>query len=922
MSADALFQLRRACALAATAGLLSAPALLSAQTPPAQTPPTPPSTSPTNGSSGQETDIGRVSTGGGREKPELVVTPSPIRDRAAAIAEKQQAPNIIDVQPLSEIVKLPDINTAEALQRIPGISLETDTGEGRFINIRGLDSDLNASTYGGVRLPASNPASPFGGGRAVAFDTFPTGIVGGIEVSKTLRPDSDAEGLGGSINLVPRSGAEHGGEPFLDADIGGGYEQLRESAVTHFDFSAGRSFDGGDGLGGWFAGRDAFSAVVSATYHHDERGIDDVEESYSDNQGAGVPDKVLSNLQLRRYEYHRHRYGVAANFDAKANDVTSLYVRLLWSGYIETAHKHYLVLTGLDSGNGSANCATPTGQSCFQDPNNPNGYIASAATLNQSTTDSEERIGNDVAIVGGSSVFSNFKLDYHGSYAIGIDRVSSDSYGSSWSDPNTTPIAYDNNTDPRFPTFHTLDGTNPANPANYTLNSIGFGPSYAQDHEWGAAIDATIPTGSGAYAGEWKFGLSLRLRNKTSESSSPQFNPNGTISLAPYTYGPDQIYYDDHYDIGPAISLPAVRALVGSSLGTIVDDPLADAAGTTNDDEDVYAGYGQYSGRFGRFGVLVGARVESTHATYRGNLFINDPATATTPAIESDTPATLSNSYTDVFPTVQGRYDILDSLVARLTYSSGIARPGFNQITPGASVSVVNTSVSVGNPALKPTIGQNFDATLEWYPGNGQIAAVGLFDKQFSNYILQTQQLVTGYNYPGLNVPGVVTTVQSFTNGPAHARGAEAQYQERLSFLPQPFDGFGYSANVTLVSSEAQIHPGIDGLLPSTSRLTWNGAVFYERAGLNVRLAADYVGQNLFAFGGIIGNQFDVYSHSRLTMDLGSSYAINHVVSFYFDAKNLLNTPLEFTEGPNVNRPIQREFYDITLLAGVRLNLK
>ncbi|MBV8341422.1 MAG: TonB-dependent receptor plug domain-containing protein, partial [Gammaproteobacteria bacterium] len=144
--------------------------------------------------------------------------PSATTTRAAALEEKAEAPNLIEVQPLSEIVKLPDINTAEALQRIPGISLETDSGEGRFINIRGLDSDLNASTYAGVRLPASNPSSPFGGGRAVAFDAFPTGIIGGVELTKTLRPDMDAEGLGGSINLVPRTGAEFAGRPFVEAD--------------------------------------------------------------------------------------------------------------------------------------------------------------------------------------------------------------------------------------------------------------------------------------------------------------------------------------------------------------------------------------------------------------------------------------------------------------------------------------------------------------------------------------------------------------------------------------------------------------------------------------------------------------------------------------------------------------------------------
>ena len=210
-----------------------------------------------------------------------------------------------------------------------------------------------------MRLPASNPSSPFGGGRATAFDTFPTGIIGGIELSKTLRPDWDAEGLGGSINLLPRTGAEHGGKPFLDTDFGYGYEPLRDTPVYHGEFSAGRGFDGGDGIGGWFAGPNAFSAVITAVYNQDKRGVDDIEESYTDQ--PGVPDKVLSNLQFRRYEYARDRYGAAANFDAKPTAGTSLYLRVLWSGYLERANKHYLVLNGLDSNVGCAPTDLPPG---------------------------------------------------------------------------------------------------------------------------------------------------------------------------------------------------------------------------------------------------------------------------------------------------------------------------------------------------------------------------------------------------------------------------------------------------------------------------------------------------------------------------------------------------------------------------------
>jgi TonB-dependent receptor len=853
------------------------------------------------------TDIGHTSTKGGQGPSEEVVKPSATINRADALEEKKEALNIIEVQPLSEIIKLPDINMAEALQRIPGISLETDTGEGRFVNIRGMDSDLNGTTYGGVRLPASNPSSPFSGGRATAFDTFPTGIVGGVEVTKTLRPDWDAEALGGSINLVPRTGAEHGGAPFLDTDFGYGHEPLRSTPVYHAELSTGRGFDGGNGIGGLFAGPNAFSAVVSLVYHQDKRGIDDVEEGYTDQQPA-VPDKVLSNLEFRRYEYARDRYGAAANFDARPDESTALYLRVLYSGYLERANKHYLVLNGLDS---NAGC-TPM-PSCIQDPNNPNGYQANVPAgdnaLEQDSTDSLERIQNSVAMIGGSTDFASFKLDYRASYALGTDLVST-SAGSQWFDNNAVTIYYDNNTNPNYPTFST-PGVNPANPSNYVLNNISLGSSYAHDGETAGTIDATIPMATGDNTGQLKFGLSLRDRHKTNDSYNPVFNPTGTILLSSYTYGPDQIYYGSRYNIGPAINFPALRALSNSSLGTITDDAAADASTDTDNRENVYAAYGQFTARYGKWGVLTGLRVESTHARYGGNLYNADT--------DVNTPTVVTTSYTNYFPTLQGRYDIFDNLIARATYSSGIARPGFDQIDPGASVSVMNTSVTVGNPALKPTIGQNFDLTLEYYPGDGQIAEAGLFYKDFKNYILPSQQYVDGYPFPGLT--SAHTQVTSFSNGPAHADGFEAQYQQQLTFLPAPLDGFGYSGNITLVDSRSQIHPGDYGLLPSTSKLTWNAAIFYERSPLEIRLAADYVGQNLFAFGSVPNNSTDDYSSPRLTMDLGSSYTILRQVKLYFDAKNLLNTPLKFTEGTSESRPIQREFYDITLLAGVRVSL-
>src|SRR5215469_3563222 len=193
-------------------------------------------------------------------------------NRLQAQEVKRQAPNVIEVQPYTEMRKLPDVNLAEALQRIPGISMESDTGEGRFINIRGMDADLNGTTFDGVVLTASNQATPQGGARAVAFDAFPSGLIGGVEVVKTLTPDMDATGLGGVINLVPRAPATDG-QSYLDVGAGGGIEPLRDRPRWQSDVTASTTFD----LPG-HAGSDRFAIVGSIAFDEDWRGIDDLEE--------------------------------------------------------------------------------------------------------------------------------------------------------------------------------------------------------------------------------------------------------------------------------------------------------------------------------------------------------------------------------------------------------------------------------------------------------------------------------------------------------------------------------------------------------------------------------------------------------------------------------------------------------------------
>ena len=279
-----------------------------------------------------------------------------------ALRLKRDSANLIEVQPQSEIRKLPDVDVAEALQRVSGISLETDTGEGHFVNIRGLDADLNGVSFDGVRLMPSDIGSPFGGGRAIALDAIPAGFVGGLEVVKTQRPDQDAEALGGSINVIPRE-PKPDGPPSLDVNAGGGCEPLRRTPVVQggvtFSGSFGRGANGSPTAnsdasprGGFFSNDKPFGIVDTATVYNDQRGVDDVEESYSDNQGGGTPDKVLSQLNPRYQHYWRRRYSEGGSFQYDPNRDNQFYFRLAESGYSEHVKRHGLVLDSLDSGSG------------------------------------------------------------------------------------------------------------------------------------------------------------------------------------------------------------------------------------------------------------------------------------------------------------------------------------------------------------------------------------------------------------------------------------------------------------------------------------------------------------------------------------------------------------------------------------------
>jgi len=832
---------------------------------------------------------------------QIVVTG--LRAAKTARAEEKAAANLVSVQAAEDIVKYPDFNAAEALGRIPGVNLAIDTGEGRFVNIRGIDGNLNGATFGGVTMLNTQPGGTYfgGGGRAVEFDTVPIGAVDRIVVRKTGMPDQEAEGLGGSIELTPRTAIGLKG-PFFEGTIGGGYQPAHKH---------GGVFVGEAAAGTTFGPDRTLAIVLTGSFHTDHRGFDDVEPSLLDNFSYTSPDpkvdspnKALDQADLRRYNYNRRRFGFGGELDWNPNPTSHYYIRANVAGYTESVNRQ--ILQYRDLGNDVNGDPIPIAGNGLLDPNSkPNGFLAPAAGARVSLRDEQETAINFITSVGGRNDFGSVIIDYQIAYTAATYHRDYD-YNSSFGliGGKTFAVAYDNITNTLFPRITPI-GFNPNDPTQFALRALGNTTERAHDHEYSAVLNFTIPTTLLGGEGDFKFGGKLRLRDKIDQPFATTYAGFAKTPLSSLLGpGPFTDFYSGNYSVGYSPDAQKLRPVFSSLPAT--PSAVRNAGGYFNDTENVYSGYGEYQGKFGKLGVLFGVRVENTDGTYRGTSVVTDKDKNI-----SFVPTSRKSNYTDLFPTVQLRYDLTDVVVARATYSTGIGRPGFLQLKSGASVDVGAQAVSVGNPNLKPITGNNFDATIEYYLPDSGVLSAGFFDKEFRNYIIQSS--IPDPHYPGIDG---VTRVNSYSNvRSSYARGFEAAYSQKFSFLPAPFDGLGANANVTYVDSKFEIRPGEFSQLPAAAKWTYNIGAFYEANKIQLRVALQHNDAAIFGVGG--GKGFDTFEAARTTLDLTSSYQLLPHMTVYFNAKNLTNEPLRCYEGSS-DRTTQREFYDASYEAGFR----
>ena len=258
----------------------------------------------------------------GSASQEILVTADLPRGEAEAINRTRMADNILQVLPAQIITSLPNANVADALGRMPSVTLERIEGEGVYIQVRGTEPRLTNVTIDGIAIPSPEPAV-----RQIRLDVIPADLIESVELNKTLVPNIDGDGIGGSVNLKTKIAGEF---PTLTLYGIGGYDPiLGGRGNDQFGGTAGHRFGKKKQLGILFGGSSDYNG----------RGIDNEQPAIDPLSTFAKP--IYDNNTIREYRYYRNRWGFTGSADYKISDSSSIYFKSLYSNLQDYGDKWY-----------------------------------------------------------------------------------------------------------------------------------------------------------------------------------------------------------------------------------------------------------------------------------------------------------------------------------------------------------------------------------------------------------------------------------------------------------------------------------------------------------------------------------------------------------------------------------------------------
>ena len=762
-----------------------------------------------------------------------------------ALKEQRNSDNIESVVHADGVAQLPDANVAEAVQRLPGISVERDQGEGRFVSVRGLGPDLNSVTINGTLVP-----SPQSARRAVALDVLPSELVQSLSVIKTLTPDMDANSLGGTVDVQSLSAFDHKGL-FYTGTSEAGYNQNTHQTSPKFSGAISDRFSLGDGI-------DNFGVAAALSWNKRDFGSDNVETggAWDFNDGAR-----LNSFEQRVYDISRERTGGGLNFDYKPDDETQLYLRTLYSRFKDSETRNS---TSLE----------------FDKPQAAGELGKAKAKRKLKQREETQEIQSYV--FGGERMLGLWTLSGQAGYSRSSEDSPGHIAGATFKGNSSFPNSGFYDTEKPRP----IIGAGFYDPSNFTLDKVDWEEQDTRDTEKNLRLDLARDYDVEGYASQVKFGGKVSRRNKDNDLNAwvyKDFDDAGfndaQLNMTPFDKG------NVHYQLGqfgPGISGGAIKDLIGGLNPGDYYDEQESRANDFKMREDINAAYVMNTVDIDDWRFIAGMRYEGTEFEAKGT-GVRDGAFEA-----QDT----QRDYHHWLPGLHARYQLDKNTQLRAAWTNAVVRPTFGQLAPGFVID--DDEASFGNPNLKPLESSNFDLGIEHYMGQAGTVSAFLFYKDIKNFVYNNDLAGSGEWVD-------FTEAHTYANGDsAKLYGLELAYSQKFDWLPAPWNGLLLGANTTFSRSSASIEgfdPGTgrnrkrDIDLPNQSDTVGNLMLGWEDDTLSLRLSANYKSQYLYELAGISDKAHDLHVDAQTFVDFSARYSLTKNLQVSFEAQNLTDQP-------------------------------
>ncbi|MFM1897757.1 MAG: hypothetical protein RLZZ385_2831 [Pseudomonadota bacterium] len=820
---------------------------------------------------------------------------------ARALDQKRASNGILDGISSEDIMDYPDLNIADSLQRITGVTVERTLGEAQNIAVRGLASEFTRVSINGQNVVSGN------NGREVDFDVFASELFTNVQVRKSHSAELVEGGLAGTVDLRTARPFDYAGEDTLLAlSARATSNDLAEETDPRISGVASGVFaDGKVGMLG------SISYSEQNLRQDNVEGLRFIQADLDANRDTVLDTFKVEYPFIPRYvneNIGKDRLGLTGALQFRPTNTFDIALDVAYAT-IEEVRKRYSI-DGLIQ---AADVRTPLSPPVIDG----SGLIVEASLPNVDNrseniyTPLEDElllVNSDLSWDLADNLVLRGKLGYSDA------SRTTEEFRSTWTDTGSFRYSFADRT------FVKIEGVgrNIFDPALYNRHEARFINTETTDSEYSAQTDLEwLPESSFS-------AVKVGLRYEDREKDTLQFDGRQTATAD----------FEDY-----SLNLPADNFFESNDSPNIVRNwPIADFDAVLNSaalvapnlvipqrlvatntiGEETVSGYLQGdldTVAFGGRSLVgsIGLRAVSTEQSATGYPTNNSRIT-------------VASDYTEVLPSANFTFEATDDLLVRVGAARSLTRPTITDLTPGGTVAVSVPTASFGNPALSPYTAWNYDLSMEWYFADEALLSVALFDKDVDGFVTRVSAPeILGSDVLGAGDPraGTEFSVSRPVNGEsAFVRGFELAFQAPLSTFvgeDSPLSGFGFLANYTRADSESEIlfnGQTIKTLLRGQSESSYNFISYYESGSFSARLAyawRDAYLDEIRPASAERSNFIDAYGQ----LDANIQYNLTDNIVLTLDALNLLGEE-QYRYAERTDRNIRYSETGRFMLIGVR----